>query len=93
MTPLLLQTCKACGHTAYPARVLCPLCGSCDSFEQAAVNGTVEQITTSRTGSRIALVATDLGPRVIARGEEGVVSGSRVALAVDVGVAVASATH
>jgi hypothetical protein len=90
MTRLLLQTCEACGHTVFPARVLCPRCGSRDSFEQVAANGTVEQVTTNRAGSRIALVATDLGPLVIARAPERVASGSRVTLAADGGVAVAS---
>lgn len=90
MTRLLLQTCEACGHTVFPARALCPRCGSRDSFEQVAVAGTVEQVTTDRAGGRIALVATDLGPRVIARAAEDVAGGSRVALGADGGAAVAS---
>lgn len=89
-TRLLLQTCEACGHTIFPPRALCPRCGSPHSFEQVALNGTVEQVTTSRTGSRIVLVATDLGPLVIARAAESIVSGSRVALVADGGVPVAS---
>jgi hypothetical protein len=54
------------------------------------VAGTVEQVTTDRAGGRIALVATDLGPRVIARAAEDVAGGSRVALGADGGAAVAS---
>ena len=90
MTQLLLQTCEACRHTVFPARVLCPRCGSRDWSEQVALDGTVEQITTDQLGTRVALVATDLGPHVIARAAEGVTSGSRVALAADGGVAIAS---
>jgi uncharacterized OB-fold protein len=92
VTELLVQVCDRCSHAVFPVRVLCPRCGSRDWHEIAAAGGVAEQVTTHRAGGRIASVATDAGPVVIARAGEGVERGSRVALEFDGGAPVADVT-
>jgi uncharacterized OB-fold protein len=83
VTELRIQVC-ANGHAAFPPRALCPRCGSREWHEAPAGPGTVEQVTTHRTGGRIASVALDAGPIVVAAAD-GVQTGSRVALEDDQG--------
>jgi uncharacterized protein len=92
VTNLLVQVCDRCGHAVFPVRVLCPRCGSRDWHEIVADAGVIEQVTTHRAGGRVASVATDAGPVVIARAGEGVERGSRVALELDGGAPVARVT-
>jgi uncharacterized OB-fold protein len=92
VTELLVQVCDTCGHAVFPERALCPRCGSREWHEASAGPGTAEQVTTHRAGARIASVATDAGPVVVARAGEGVVPGARVTLENDRGAPVASAT-
>lgn len=83
MTELDLTVC-ANGHAVFPPRALCPRCGSRDWHEAPAGPGTAEQVTTHRAGGRLASVALDAGPVVVARAD-GIAPGSRVALEVDQG--------
>lgn len=92
MTELLVQVCDRCGHAVFPVRVLCPRCGSRDWHEIVAAGGVAEQVTTHREAGRIASVATDAGPIVIARAKKGVQPGSPVALELDGGAPVARVT-
>jgi len=78
MNELLISVC-ANGHAVFPPRALCPRCGSRDWHEEPAGPGTAEQVTTHRAGGRIASVALDSGPTVVARAD-GIEPGSRVAL-------------
>jgi uncharacterized protein len=40
--------CARCGHEVFPARVLCPRCGSADWDSRTAAEGVVEQMTVVR---------------------------------------------
>jgi len=90
MTELRVQVCEVCGHTVFPRRALCPRCGSRDSHEAPAGPGSVEQVTTHRAGGRVASVALDAGPVVVARAADGLTPGARVVLEDDGGAPVAS---
>lgn len=83
MTELNVTVCSN-GHAAFPPRALCPRCGSPDWHEALAGPGTAEQVTSHRAGGRIASVALDAGPLVVARAD-GIEPGSRVALEDDQG--------
>ena len=80
MSGVPVQACVACGHAVFPARVLCPRCGCRDWTLVQATAGTVEQVTTRRSGGHVASVATDPGPIVIASCPEGISPGARVVL-------------
>jgi uncharacterized OB-fold protein len=84
-----VQVCDRCGHAVFPARTLCPRCGSREWHEEEAAGGVAQQVTTHRDGGRIASVASERGPIVIARAGEGVAAGSSVALELDGGAPVA----
>ena len=75
------------GHAVFPARALCPHCGSREWTERET-GGVVEELT-EREGVRIASVRTDLGPIVIARVSGDVACGAAAALEADGGVPVA----
>jgi uncharacterized protein len=78
---LTIDVCGRCGHAVHPPRLLCPVCGAREWRAQRAGGGTVEELTeVAATGARLAVVVTDLGPRVIARAAHGVRPGCRVVL-------------
>ena len=89
MTGIPIQVCEACAQAVFPARALCPRCGSRSSRTETARSGVAEQVTTHRRGGAIASVATELGPVVIARAADGVAPGSPVELGLDGGAPVA----
>jgi len=86
-----VQVCSDCGEAVFPARALCPRCGSRDHHVVLAMVGVAEQVTTHRNGGAIASVRSDLGPIVIARAEDGVAAGAHVELDMDGGAPVARA--
>lgn len=90
MTELTVDVCVACGHAVFPARALCPRCGSRDWRAEPAGPAVVEEVTAHRRGGTIASVRTQRGPVVIARAPDGTVAGAEVSLTLDGGVPVAS---
>ena len=93
--PLLVQVCEGCGRGFFPARLLCPGCGTSSFRFEAAGAGVVEEMTSRRRddGStvHIASVRATLGPVVIARASAGIEPGARVELGDDEGAPVARA--
>lgn len=87
---LPVSVCLDCGHAVFPARALCPRCGSARWLEELVEGGVVEEAT-SRAGTGVASVRTDAGPVVIARSPDSAPPGSRVALELDAGAPVARA--
>jgi uncharacterized protein len=71
------------GHSVFPMRLLCPVCGSSEWSGEESAGGVVELVTELASGARLADVRLDSGPLVIAAVEAGVSPGSRVSLAVD----------
>jgi uncharacterized OB-fold protein len=83
MTELHVEVC-ANGHAVFPPRALCPRCGSGAWHAEPAGPGIAKQVTTHRAGGRIASVALDRGPIVVARADD-VAPGARVRLEDDQG--------
>jgi uncharacterized OB-fold protein len=76
---MIVTVCESCGRAAFPARALCPRCGSSSWREEPAGPGVVEEIT--RTADAvIASVRLDKGPLVVARVAEGAGPGDRLDL-------------
>ncbi len=94
--PFAISACKACGHLAYPPRILCPECGGTEWGRRLAETGVVEELTVRRpvfkrrqlpwgnwldqAETHLAAVVTDLGPRIVCRVPEGTKVGDRVTL-------------
>jgi uncharacterized OB-fold protein len=70
--------CQTCGHTLFPARLLCPACGGASWTRVPCENGRIAESTVVRArvgvqaegggddNTTLASVETDLGPIVIA---------------------------
>jgi uncharacterized protein len=71
MNELEVTRCATCGHIAWPARLLCPECGSPGADAVPAGPGEVRERTETRTpgGEPVTLVTVELdaGPWVVAR--------------------------
>ena len=89
MSALLLQSCRACGHSWQFRRAACPTCAAVEPLEiEAGGGGTVWSVTTVLRaplpeldvpgGYGIALVTLDEGPRIMCRAEPGLAIGDRV---------------
>jgi uncharacterized OB-fold protein len=96
-----VRRCSACGHAVFPARVLCPRCGS-DEWERREVDaGVVDGATLVRRapgGSLpvpvpVGTVRLEGGVLVMARLEPGVEEGDSVRLDYRDGVPVARTTE
>ena len=89
----------ACGHPAFPDRLLCPRCGGGDWRRKRVETGTVEEVTLVRrtpghvydTPVRLGSVRLADGPVVIARLDEGLERGSRARVDLEGGAPVAHA--
>jgi uncharacterized OB-fold protein len=46
--PFVVPACRACGHLAYPPRILCPECGAGDWTRTLADSGIVTEVTVRR---------------------------------------------
>jgi uncharacterized OB-fold protein len=66
------------GHTVFPERLLCPVCGSSEWRSDESPGGVVELVTELASETVISEVRLDAGPVVIAAAEAGVAPGSRV---------------
>lgn len=47
-SPFTVPRCRACGHLAYPPRILCPECGANDWGRALATDGVVTEVTVRR---------------------------------------------
>jgi uncharacterized OB-fold protein len=84
-----IPVCESCGHAVFPPRLACPRCHENAWRLERAHCGTVEYLTAVRRSAviepggepiRLALVHTDLGPRVLARVDSDLSPGQRVEL-------------
>lgn len=97
MSELGVYFCVACGHAAFPKRLLCPACGSAEWKGRPAGAGVVEEVTSLRRSAgralsgavRIGSARLDAGPVVVVRLEPGAAQGSRVRVSVEDGAPVA----
>lgn len=88
---LIVFYCRQCDAVLFPARYLCPHCGTSDWEEQVAEGGTIEEITVvrHRVGAQrgedvhLATVRSTAGPVVIARLDEAMRPGAKVRLELD----------
>jgi uncharacterized OB-fold protein len=87
---LEIHVCTVCGQAVFPPRLACPRCHGVAWRTDHADAGTIEHVTAVRRSPvvpeggapiRLALVKTDLGPRVIARLDVDAAPGTRVELA------------
>jgi uncharacterized protein len=98
-TRLPVFRCARCGHEVFPARVLCPRCGSPDWDRRAVVEGVVEETTVLRRapGERslepVPIGSVRVGKEVVvvARLPPGVEAGAPVQLEYRDGIPVAHA--
>jgi len=89
---LAVDACGGCGYIAFPARALCPICGSSEWRTTQTTTGVVEQLTV-RDEVPIATVRSIDGPRIVARCDAHVAIGDEVHLDGDGGVPTASRIH
>jgi uncharacterized protein len=90
-------TCGACGHSVFPARLLCPRCGAAEWRRTELEEAVVEEATVLRRAPgalslepvSIASVRLEPGVRIVARLESGVGPGARVRLEYRDGVTIA----
>ncbi|VVE71031.1 hypothetical protein PCA31118_03734 [Pandoraea captiosa] len=88
--------CNQCDHTLFPARYLCPNCGSADWQRVPFAQGTVAEATVvhQRVGQpnaaplHLASVVSSAGPIVIARSDAALHAGDVVRLTIDAGGAI-----
>jgi uncharacterized OB-fold protein len=91
--------CDTCGHSVFPARLLCPRCGAAGWRRTELEEGVVEETTVLRRAPgasslepvSIASVSLEPGVRVVARLESDVGPGARVRLEYRDGVTIARA--
>jgi uncharacterized OB-fold protein len=94
---LPVSICSACGHSVFPARLLCPRCGGSEWATTEIVEGVVEDATVVRrvpggplpAPVQLGAVRVAGGPVVLARLEPGTDSGASVRLEYRDGVPVA----
>jgi uncharacterized OB-fold protein len=94
MTGLHVWRCARCAFVAFPARLLCPRCGSNDWIDTPVVDGVIgetTEVSSSRSVRTFALASVTLADGVVAVARvEGLASpGDGVKLAVDDGALVA----
>ena len=103
--PFTVSECASCGYVAYPPRILCPNCAANDWKRRLTDNGVVTEITVRRpvfkrrqlpwgnwldqAETRLAVVQSDAGVRIVARVPEGVEIGDRVTLVAQASTAIA----
>jgi len=103
--PFTVSECAACGYVAYPPRILCPRCASSDWKRRLTDQGVVTEVTVRRPvfkrrqlpwgnwldqeETRLAVVQSDAGVRIVARVPEGVEVGDRVTLVAQSSTAIA----
>jgi uncharacterized OB-fold protein len=91
MSGLPIQECAGCGARHFPPHLACGECGGLEFRSLAAKGGEVLAATllrrrpgaTSTQPVSIALVKTDLGPVIVARGHAELSAGERVGLDAD----------
>jgi uncharacterized protein len=79
-----IPACANCGHSIWPPRLACPVCGAAEWNQVEASTGTVEDVTETAgyDGSpvRLGTVRLDAGPPVIAAIEPDARPGEAVVL-------------
>jgi uncharacterized OB-fold protein len=103
--PFTVSECRSCGYVAYPPRILCPRCAANDWKKRITDQGVVTEITVRRPvfkrrqlpwgnwldqeETRLAVVQSDAGVRIVARVPDGVEIGDRVKLTAQASTAIA----
>jgi uncharacterized protein len=85
-----IPACANCGHSIWPPRLACPVCGAAEWNQKQAATGTVEDVTEApgydETPTRLGTVRLDAGPPVIADIDRGAEAGDSVRLSLIDGV-------
>ncbi len=96
MTGVPVSVCARCRRVVFPARELCPGCGSSHWHRDERSAGVVEDATVVeraprglRAGARVGTVRLDDGPRLVARLGPGAEIGARVRVVIEEGAPVA----
>lgn len=90
MSGVPVQVCTSCGARLFPERLLCPRCGGGEFRIELADRGRVEEVTVLRRAPgrdvdppvRLATVALEAGPRIVARVEGALDVGDEATVAV-----------
>jgi uncharacterized protein len=84
MSDLTIPQCANCGHSIWPPRLACPVCGAAEWNQKEASNGVVEDVTQAPgydgKPTRLGTVRLDGGPPVIAAIDPEVGAGDTVRL-------------